>query len=79
MEPFVYTAKSGEDITLVNFAAIPAGVFRRCRALSGMEQTFAVIEAGADEENLAKVDALPVSELEALFTEWSDGADVPNS
>jgi hypothetical protein len=75
---FTYPAESGTLIDLLAFHLIPSGVFRKARHLDGMAQTFAVIEAGADEENLAKVDALPAHELGALFDAWSDGASVPN-
>lgn len=77
-EVFTYTAESGDVIALTPFHLIPSGVFRKARHLNGMEQTFAVIEAGADAANLEKVDALPVAELDTLFDAWSDGVSVPN-
>ena len=76
---FVYEAKSGDSITLAAFHLVPTGVFRKARALSPMDQMFAVIEAAVDEENLEKVDALPVAEVHVLFSDWTDGATVPNS
>lgn len=78
--PFVYTSKGGEEVNLINFALIPAGVFRKVRHLNGLEQTFAVVEAGVvSPEDLDKVDALPLHEMEDLFSAWSDGASVPSS
>jgi hypothetical protein len=77
-EVYTYTAKSGVTIDLTPFHLIPSGIFRRARHLNGMEQVFAVIEAGADEANLDKVDALPVGETNTLFDLWSDGATPGN-
>lgn len=76
---FTYDASTGETISLKPFTTIPAGVFRRARNLDALGQVFACIEAAADEENLDKVDALPVAELNDLFDKWADGADVPKS
>lgn len=76
---FTYTTPLGVDIDLKPFKSIPSGVFRKARHLNYLDQIFALIEEAADEENLAKVDALPVDQIDALFEAWADGADVPKS
>jgi len=76
---FTYTTADGETISLKPFSRIPAGVFRKARAEDNLSQIFLCIEAAADEENLDKVDALPVEEVNDLFEKWAEGADVPKS
>ena len=76
---FTYTSEAGETIELAPFSSIPTGVFRKARHEDSLSQVFLCIEAAADEENLAKVDALPVAEVNDLFEAWADGASVPKS
>lgn len=76
---FTFTTDSGETIELAPFKSIPSGVFRKARSLNYLDQIFSLIESAADEENLAKVDAIPVDQIDALFEAWADGADVPKS
>lgn len=78
---FVYPV-GDKSITLSPFESLPAGVFRKNRDKDGMEQMFAIIEAGmVDDKDLDTLDALPLSGLNDLFEKWTTagGADYPKS
>lgn len=80
-EPFVWTAPSGETVTLKSFKKLPFGLFRTSRDKSDEERTYLMIEAATDEAGLAVVDALAMDEVDGLFNEWAEasGVELPQS
>ena len=80
-EPFVWTSPEGVTVTLPALDSIPAGVFRRHRNEDPTGFVFSVLEDLASAEDLAKVDEIPLAQVNDLFMAWKsdDGASVPQS
>jgi len=80
--PFVWTATDGTEIAL-NTTDLHAGIFRRIRKLDDMDAMFTLLESVADDDALKSIDALPLSDLPALFKAWLEaaqgGASLPQS
>mgnify|MGYP006871057086 CR=1 FL=1 len=81
MSGFTWTSLGGVDVTLPDLADLPAGVYRRHRNEDPAGFVFSVLEEMADEDTLAKVDDLPMTQVNDLFLAWQsrDGATVPQS
>ncbi|QCW22019.1 tail assembly chaperone [Gordonia phage Yakult] len=84
-EKFHYKLVTGEDaegdpvrekVSLPRFKSIPFGIIRKNRALPQDEQFFTLLETVASEEDLAKIDKAPQSEIEALMKAWQDDSGV---
>lgn len=73
---YTWTTPDGESVTLVPFDRIPAGVFRRARAMDEMAMTFELLEHATDPEGLEVIDRLPIGELEELFSAWSEAGGI---
>lgn len=82
MSDFTYTTKSGATITLPDPGSVPAGVLRAARRLEDVDAMFTLIEGVATPETLAVIDALPLIELNEVFTAWKNpdsGVALPES
>lgn len=73
LEKFHYVTATGAEITLPRQDQLPVGVIRKARKLSEDEQVWSFIEAVADEDSLASIDALPLSEFQEFITAWTSG------
>jgi hypothetical protein len=69
-EDFTFESSVGA-ITVPSMAMVPFGVMRKARKESGMEQTFAVIEAIASPEALELIDQLGAREIAAFNEAWA--------
>lgn len=78
-EQFHWTSPDGIEITLPHVSKIKAGVLRKSRKLNELDFVFTVIEAVADEANLAKIDELGADEINDLFGEWQQAATLGES
>ncbi|MBP2211083.1 hypothetical protein JOJ87_001427 [Rhodococcus ruber] len=78
---FVYTAESGETITLPAFKTIKPGLLRKVRKLEAGDQFFTILEAVADEDTLAVVDEMEMEEFTEFQRAWveSSGVDLGES
>ena len=78
---FTYRTEAGEKVTLPSLSAIPSGLLRKYRKLPEVDFMFSVLEDAMDEEELAKLDAVSISEVERLFEAWQadEGATFPES
>ncbi|UVK62931.1 tail assembly chaperone [Gordonia phage Hexbug] len=84
-EKFHFKIVTGEDndgdvvrekVTLPRFKSIPFGLIRKNRSLPEAEQFFALLESVASEEDLAKIDKAPQSEVEKLMDAWQEDSGV---
>lgn len=75
LEKFHYPTPGGQ-IVLPHFKHIPAGVIRKHRKEPAVDQAFSIIEAVADADTLALIDALPSEQLNDLLTAWRDASQV---
>lgn len=73
MEKFHWTSPSGVEIVLPHMDKLPGGVIRKNRKLDPMDLMFTLLEAVADDNMLAKVDALSLGEQTSLFENWQEG------
>lgn len=76
MSKFTYITKAGKTLTLPSITDLPAGALRKARALPEMDMMFTIIEEVASPEAIATLDAVPLSELNALFAAWQADAGV---
>ena len=79
LEKFHWKAEDGTEIVLPRMDQIPAGVLRRHRKGEMIDLVFSLLEETADEENLAKVDALPIGQLNKMFEDWQEGVELGES
>lgn len=81
IEPFVWTAPDGREVTLTPFNKLPFGLFRKSRNASDEERTYMLLEAATDDAGLAVIDALPMDEVDEVFNGWakSSGVELPES
>lgn len=80
-DTYEWTTPAGVSLKLQPFGRIKAGVFRQVRNMSDLDATFTLLEAAADEKNLAIVDALEYEDIDKLFLDWSTDSrvEVPQS
>lgn len=78
---FYWTATDGTEIQLPKMQALGAGLVRRHRKLSDIDFLFSVLEDVMTSAELARLDALPLSEVNQLFAAWQKdtGATIPQS
>lgn len=74
MEKFHWTSPSGVEIVLPHMDKMPAGVIRKHRKSDPVDFVFSVLEDVSDDAMLAKVDALSLPEVNALFEAWQEAA-----
>lgn len=81
MSDFTWTSDSGTEITLSPMSSITAGMLRKYRKLDEMDFMFSILEDVIAPDELAKVDELPLPEVERMFRAWqaNEGATVPQS
>lgn len=81
MSTFMYNAENGTEIDLPPMSAITAGMLRKYRKLDEMDFMFSILEDVVDPDELAKIDDLPLVEVETLFRAWQkhEGVTVPQS
>lgn len=75
MEKFHADTSAGK-VTLPRFGDCPVGIIRKARKAGGAEATFAVLEAMADEKNLAIIDQLPRDEFNQLMQDWNQDSEI---
>lgn len=73
-ESFNWTSKSGIEITLPAMSTLSAGVFRRHRTKNEVDFVFSVLEEVSDTAALAKIDEVPLPELNDMFEAWQKGS-----
>lgn len=79
-ERFHWTSPDGAEIVLPHMSKIKAGVLRRHRKSEPVDFIFSLLEETADDETLAKVDNLEVTELNDLAEKWQNaGASLGES
>ena len=76
MSDFTWTSPSGGEVTLPPLNSVPGGVLRRHRKLDELDFLFSVLEDVATDEQIAQVDALGLSDLNAMFEAWQKNAKV---
>jgi hypothetical protein len=75
-----YTIKhNGETITLPDFTNLPVGILRKARKLSLDEQTWFFVESVLDEQNLAVLDTMSLTEFTKALEGWTQGAPLGES
>mgnify|MGYP007087611768 CR=1 FL=1 len=75
-ERFHYTLEDGREIVLPHFKNLPFGVVRKLRKEDEAEQLFSLVEQVADDNALAIIDTLGMSEIETLFAAWQKDSGV---
>jgi len=74
-EKFHWTSPSGVEIILPNMDKIPGGLLRKNRKLDPVDMMFSIVEAICDDTMLAKLDELPMSDLNKLFEAWQESSE----
>lgn len=61
----------GKTIELPDFGDLPTGVIRRSRKEPEEDKSWFILEETLDEESLAVLDSLPLSEFAAHMKNWT--------
>lgn len=75
LDDFEFT-HNGETYTLPSFATLKAGLIRRVRNMDKADGLFAVIEEVANEDTLAAVDDMTMTEFGDMLRNWQRHAGV---
>lgn len=69
----------GKSVHLPNFGDIPTGVVRRARLETEQDQSWFILEQTLSEDDLAVVDALPLSVFAEHMKQWTGGVQLGES
>lgn len=78
-DPFTYTTRSGETVTVASLASPfkNAGELRKMRKASSMDLSYYIIERDCDEATLAVFDAMPFDEFRDDFApQWAEHSGI---
>lgn len=75
-EKFHYTLPAGDEIVLPKYKFLKAGLIRKIRRMSPVDQVFTALEAVADDTTLALIDDLDQEECNALIAAWQSDSGV---
>ncbi len=62
---------NGKSVELPDFGEIPTGVVRRSRMESDEDKSWFILEQTLDEDQLAIIDEIPVSEFAEHMKKWT--------
>ncbi|KQP83742.1 hypothetical protein [Aeromicrobium sp. Leaf291] len=78
--PYQWPTPDGRTINLKPFDRLPSGVFRKNRSKSNLEQSLAMVEAGAvSDDDLEIADDLAIGDLDQLVEDWAGEVSHPQS
>lgn len=75
-EKFHYTTEAGDKIVLPRYKHLKAGLIRRVRKLSQVDQIFTALEEVGDEKVLAILDDLDQTEMNDFVAAWQSDSQV---
>ncbi|OOB90289.1 hypothetical protein [Rathayibacter sp. VKM Ac-2630] len=76
MEKFHHTLPDGFELVLPRFENVSIGTIRKTRKLSGLDQTFTLLESVMTDEQLEHLDELDKTQFNDLMMAWKDGSDI---
>lgn len=76
MEKFHYTMPDGTEIELPKYKNLKAGLIRKIRKLSPVDQIFTTLEEVAPATALAAIDELDQEQCNALVAAWQADSGV---
>lgn len=81
IEPFVWKAADGSDVTFKPFTKLPIKTFRDLREAGEVDAMFILIDAATDPESRAVLDEQPLDVLNGIIEDWqrASGVVLPES
>lgn len=76
LEKFHHILPDGYELKLPKFENVPAGVLRKTRRMTDLDQAFSILEELMTEEDLEHVDLLDRNGLNDFLKAWRDGSAV---